>query len=188
MPISATRRFLPYAEAAEKKGIKVYHLNIGEPDLDSPPEAIEVIKNYKEKSVRYTHSKGNMSLLEGMVKYYATIGVEVNPENINVTDGGTEELQMAISITCNPEDELILIEPFYTNYGLFSYENDVKIKAITTKIEEDFELPPMGEIEKVITSKTKAILICNPSNPTGKVYKKETLIELGKLLKSIIFS
>lgn len=183
MPSSAIRKLVPFADAAKKKGIKVYHLNIGQPDIESPPEAIEAIRRYSHKLVEYPKSQGHSSFLAGLVKYYQSIGITLKPENFNVTNGGSEALQIAISIVCNPEDEIIIFEPFYTNYNTFALENDAKLHPITTNIENEFELPPMSEVEKHITEKTKAILICNPSNPTGKLYSKESLLELGKIIK-----
>ena len=183
MPASAIRKLVPFADAAKKKGIKVYHLNIGQPDIESPPEAIEAVKNINMKLVEYPHSQGHKTFLEGLVKYYQTLGIELKTENFNITNGGSEALQLALSITCNPEDEVIVFEPFYTNYNSFALQNDVKFHAITTKIEDGFALPPIAELEKHITPKTKGILICNPGNPTGCLYTKESLLELGKIVK-----
>lgn len=183
MPASAIRKLVPYAEEAKKKGIKVYHLNIGQPDIESPPAAIESLKNIQEKLIAYPHSQGRRPFLEGVVKYYKTLGINLKPENINVTNGGSEALQLALAVACNPEDEIIIFEPFYTNYNAFALQNDVKLHPITTKIEEGFALPPMTELEKHITDKTKGILICNPGNPTGSLYTKESLLELGKIVK-----
>lgn len=183
MPASAIRKLVPFAEGAKKKGIKVYHLNIGQPDIESPPEAIEAVQKIDMKLVEYPHSQGIKPFLEGLVGYYKTLGIELKTENFNVTNGGSEALQLALSIVCNPEDEVIVFEPFYTNYNSFALQNDVKFHPITTTIENGFALPPMAELEKHITSKTKGILICNPSNPTGSLYTKESLMELGKIIK-----
>lgn len=183
LPSSAIRKLIPYSDAAKKRGIKVYHLNIGQPDIESPPEAIESIKNVNQKLIAYPPSQGNPSLINQIVKYYKTLGIEIKPENVNVTNGGSEALQLAMSITCNPEDEIIIFEPFYTNYNAFALENDVKLHPITTRIEENFTLPKIAELEKHINERTKGILICNPSNPTGTLYSKESLLELGKIVK-----
>lgn len=183
MPASPIRKLVPFAEAAKKRGVKVYHLNIGQPDIESPKEALEAVKNNTLKLVEYPNSGGNQSFREGLVKYYKGIGIDVEAGDINITNGGSEALQIALSVTCNPDDEVIVFEPFYTNYNSFALQNDVILKPITTKIEDGFALPPMSEVEKNITPKTKGIIICNPGNPTGCLYTKEALLELGKIAK-----
>jgi len=183
MPSSPIRKLVPYADEAKKRGINVYHLNIGQPDIDSPKEALEPIKNLKETYIPYPHSAGVASYREGLAKYYQNIGINVNANEINITTGGSEALQIALAITCNPEDEVIVIEPFYTNYNSFAVQNDVVLKPIGTKIEDGFALPSIEEFEKLITPKTKGIIICNPGNPTGTLYPKKALIELGQLAK-----
>lgn len=183
LPYSAIRKLIPYADAAKKHGIKVYHLNIGQPDIASPPEAIEVLHKYNQKLIEYSNSQGNSSFINKVVKYYKTLGIEIKPENVNVTNGGSEALQIAMTITCNPEDEIIIFEPFYANYNSFAIQNDVKLHPITTRIEENFALPKMSELEKHINERTKGILICNPGNPTGTLYSKNDLLELGKIIK-----
>lgn len=183
LPASPIRRLVPYAEAAKKKGLKVYHLNIGQPDIDSPVEAMEAVRNNDFKLVEYPHSAGNPSYREKLAQYYRNLGMDVNMEDIIVTTGGTEGLQIAMFVTCNPGDEIIVFEPFYTNYNAFAIEKGIVFKAITTTIDNGFALPPMSEVEKMITPKTKAIIICNPGNPTGTVYTKESLLELGEIAK-----
>jgi aspartate aminotransferase len=183
MPASPIRKLVPYADAAKKRGIKVYHLNIGQPDIPSPKEALDAVKNNQLKLVAYPNSAGNKSLLEGLVKYYKGINIDIDTSCINITNGGSEALQIALAATCNPDDEVIVFEPFYTNYNTFALQNDVVFKPITTKIEEGFALPPMSEVEKKITPRTKGILICNPGNPTGCLYSKEALMELGAIAK-----
>lgn len=183
MPASPIRKLVPFADAAKERGVKVYHLNIGQPDIESPKEALNAVKNNDLKLVAYPNSKGDVELRKGLAKYYKNIGIDVDENCINITNGGSEALQIALAITCNPEDEVIVFEPFYTNYNSFALQNDVVLKPITTKIENGFALPPMSEVEKKITPRTKGIIVCNPGNPTGCLYKKEDLLELGKIAK-----
>ena len=183
MPASPIRKLVPFADAAKKRGIKVYHLNIGQPDIESPQEALDAVKNNNLKVVAYAKSGGNDSLREGLARYYQRIGINVEAADINITNGGSEALQIALSVTCDPDDEVIVFEPFYTNYNSFALQNDVKLVPITTHIEDGFALPPMSEVEKHITPKTKGVVICNPGNPTGCLYTKEALLELGEIAK-----
>lgn len=183
MPASPIRKLVPYAEEAKKRGVKVYHLNIGQPDIDSPKEALDAVRNLKETYIPYPHSAGIESYRKGLARYYQNININVNENEINITTGGSESLQIALAVTCNPEDEVIVIEPFYTNYNSFAVQNDIVLKPISTKIEDGFALPSVDEFRKVITPKTKGIIICNPGNPTGTLYTKESLIELGKIAK-----
>ena len=183
MPASPIRKLVPFADAAKKRGIKVYHLNIGQPDIESPKEALDAVKNNDLKVVAYAKSGGNDSLREGLARYYQGIGINVEASDINITNGGSEALQIALSVTCDPDDEVIVFEPFYTNYNSFALQNDVKLVPITTHIEDGFALPPMSEVEKHITPKTKGVVICNPGNPTGCLYTKESLLELGEIAK-----
>ena len=183
MPASPIRKLVPFADAAKKRGIKVYHLNIGQPDLESPEEALDAVKNNKLKVVSYAKSGGNDSLREGVARYYQRIGINVEAADINITNGGSEALQIALSVTCDPDDEVIVFEPFYTNYNSFALQNDVKLVPITTHIEDGFALPPMSEVEKHITPKTKGVVICNPGNPTGCLYTKKALLELGEIAR-----
>ncbi len=183
MPASPIRKLVPYADVAKKKGVKVYHLNIGQPDIASPKEALDAVKNNKLDLVSYPHSAGFETYREGLAKYYQGIGIDVNANQINITTGGSEALQIALAVTCNPEDEVIVMEPFYTNYNSFAVQNDVVLKPIPTKIEDGFALPDVSEFEKLITPKTKGIIICNPGNPTGTLYQKDSLVKLGELAK-----
>ena len=183
MPASPIRKLVPFADAAKKRGIKVYHLNIGQPDIESPEEALDAVKNNKLKVVSYAKSGGNDSLREGVARYYQRIGINVEAADINITNGGSEALQIALSVTCDPDDEVIVFEPFYTNYNSFALQNDVKLVPITTHIEDGFALPPMSEVEKHITTKTKGVVICNPGNPTGCLYTKKALLELGEIAR-----
>ena len=183
MPASPIRKLVPFADAAKKRGIKVYHLNIGQPDIESPEEALSAVRNNRLKVVEYAKSGGNDSLREGLAKYYQGIGIDVKAADINITNGGSEALQIALSVTCDPDDEVIVFEPFYTKYNSFALQNDVKLVPITTSIHDGFALPPMSEVEKHITPKTKGVVICNPGNPTGCLYTKEALLELGEIAK-----
>ncbi len=183
MPASPIRKLVPYAEQAKKRGTKVYHLNIGQPDIASPKEALDAVKNANPVLIPYPHSAGIESYREGLAKYYQNIGINVGINDINVTNGGSEALQIALAVTCNPEDEVIVIEPFYTNYNSFAIQNDVTLVPIGTSIDNGFALPEVEEFEKVITPKTKGIIICNPGNPTGTLYSKESLIKLGEIAK-----
>jgi len=183
MPASPIRKLVPFADVAKKKGVKVYHLNIGQPDIASPKEALDAVKNNTLELVSYPHSAGFESYREGLAKYYQGININVKANEINITTGGSEALQIALAVTCNPDDEVIVMEPFYTNYNSFAVQNDVILKPIQTNIEDGFALPDVSEFEKLITPKTKGIIICNPGNPTGTLYKKESLIKLGELAK-----
>ena len=169
MPASAIRKLVPLADAAKKEGVKVYHLNIGQPDITSPDCALEAVRNLKMRNVSYTNSAGLMELREGMVnKYYKKIGIDIEVPELLVTVAGSESVLMSLEITCNAGDEVIVLEPFYTNYNTFAFLNEITLKAIPTDIRNGFQVPPIEEFEKAITDKTKAILICNPGNPTGK--------------------
>ena len=183
MPASPIRKLVPFADVAKKKGVKVYHLNIGQPDIAAPKEALDAVKNNTLELVSYPHSAGFESYREGLAKYYQGININVKANEINITTGGSEALQIALAVTCNPDDEVIVMEPFYTNYNSFAVQNDVILKPIQTNIEDGFALPDVSEFEKLITPKTKGIIICNPGNPTGTLYKKESLIKLGELAK-----
>jgi len=183
MPASPIRKLVPFADEAKKRGVKVYHLNIGQPDIASPKEAIDAVKNATPTLIAYPHSQGIESYRTGLAKYYQGIGINVTADEINITNGGSEALQIALSVTCNPDDEVIVIEPFYTNYNSFALQNDVVLKPIKTNIEDGFPLPDVSEFEKLITPKTKGIIICNPGNPTGTLYTTEAIIKLGELAK-----
>jgi aspartate aminotransferase len=183
MPASPIRKLVPYAEAAKKRGVKVYHLNIGQPDIASPKEALEAVKNNTLKLIEYPHSAGITTYRDGLAKYYQSININVTPSEINITTGGSEALQIALAVTCNPDDEVIVMEPFYTNYNALSLQNDVKLVPVSTSIETGFALPDVSEFEKYITPRTKGIILCNPGNPTGSLYTKETIIKLGELVK-----
>lgn len=183
MPASPIRKLVPFADEAKKRGVKVYHLNIGQPDIASPKEALDAVKNNTLDLVAYPHSAGYESYRKGLAKYYQGIGIDVDHTEINVTTGGSEGLQIALAVTCNPDDEVIVMEPFYTNYNSFALENDVKLVPITTDIKDGFALPSIEEFEKKIGPKTKGIILCNPGNPTGVLYSKEAIEQLGAIAK-----
>ncbi len=172
---------MPLAETAKKKGIKVYHLNIGQPDISSPKIFLKKIKEYQEKVIAYDRSEGREDFLKSFCEYYRKTGVDLKTNNMIATYGGSEALFMAFCILLNKNEECLTIEPFYTNYLTIAASCDVKLKTITTNIENNFLLPPINTIEKAIGPKTKAILVCNPNNPTGALYQKEILKELVDL-------
>lgn len=186
MPASAIRKLVPLADAAKKSGVKVYHLNIGQPDekINSPECALDAVRNYKGTNISYSNSAGLMELRAGLVnKYYKNIGIDIEVPELLVTVAGSESVLMALEITCNPGDEVIVLEPFYTNYNTFAFMNEITLKAIPTDIRNGFQVPAIEEFEKAITDKTKAILICNPGNPTGTLYTKESMMALGEIAK-----
>ena len=183
LPASPIRKLVPYAEAAKKRGTKVYHLNIGQPDVASPREALDAVKNVDLKLVPYPHSAGIESYRKKLAGYYQQINIPVTENDMIITTGGSEAVSMALQICCNPGDEVIVMEPFYTNYNTFALLSNVKLVPISTNIEDGFALPPISEFEKKVTPKTKGILISNPGNPTGTLYSKEAMLQLGELVK-----
>jgi aspartate aminotransferase len=183
MPESPIRKLVPYAETAKKKGHKVYHLNIGQPDIKTPDVALEAIKNNSIKILEYSHSAGFESYRTKLAAYYTNHGVNVNTADIIITTGGSEALLFAMGSTMDAGDEIIIPEPFYANYNGFSVASGVKVVPVISTIDEGFALPPIGDFEKLITPKTKAILICNPGNPTGYLYTQEEIQQLAALVK-----
>lgn len=184
MPASAIRKLVPFAEAAKREGVKVYHLNLGQPDIKSPACALDAVRNYSQENVSYSHSAGLMELRKGLVeKYYRKIGIDITVDELIVTVAGSESVNLALEITCNPGDEVIVLEPFYTNYNTFAFMNGLTLKAIPTDIRNGFQIPPIEEFEKAITDRTKAILVCNPGNPTGTQYSKESMLALGEIAR-----
>ena len=183
MPESPIRKLVPYAEAAKKKGHKVYHLNIGQPDIKTPEVALEAIKNNTVKILEYSHSAGFESYRNKLAAYYTNHGVSVNAADIIITTGGSEALLFAMGSTMDAGDEIIIPEPFYANYNGFSTASGVKVIPVISTIDEGFALPPIADFEKLITPKTKAILICNPGNPTGYLYTQEEIQQLAELVK-----
>lgn len=183
MPESPIRKLVPFAEKAKKQGKHVYHLNIGQPDIETPQVALDAIKNMDRKVIEYSHSAGFQSYRDKLALYYQNIGIDVKSEDIIITTGGSEALTFGFMTTCDPEDEVIIPEPFYANYNGFAVAAGLNVVPVTAQIENGFALPPVEEFEKKITSKTKAIVICNPGNPTGYLYSKEELEKLRNIVK-----
>ena len=182
MPESPIRKLVPFAEAAKQKGVDVIHLNIGQPDIVTPQVALDAIHNSNIDVLEYSHSAGFESYRKGLAKYYESVNIDVDHNDIIVTTGGSEALLFGFLSCFNPGDEVIIPEPFYANYNGFATASGVKVVPVTATIENGFALPPVSEIEKIITSKTKGILICNPSNPTGYLYTQEEL----EVIKDIV--
>jgi len=182
MPASPIRKLVPFAEAAKKRGTKVYHLNIGQPDIETPPQILDAVRNSDFKVLEYSHSAGNESYRKKMSNYYSRSGINVTQEEIIITTGGSEAILFGFMACLDAGDEVIIPEPFYANYNGFAVEAGVIVKPIFSSIENGFALPPMEDFEKAITSKTKAIIICNPNNPTGYLYSKEEM----EILKQIV--
>lgn len=172
MPPSPIRKLVPFAEAAKKKGTKVYHLNIGQPDIETPAPILDAVRHADIKVLEYSHSAGNESYRKKLTEYYKKVGIHVDANEILITTGGSEAIIMAFMTCLDPGDEVIIPEPFYANYNGFAVMAGVKVVPITSSIETGFALPPVSAFEKVITPKTKAILICNPNNPTGYLYSR----------------
>lgn len=183
MPASPIRKLVPYAEAAKKNGTKVYHLNIGQPDIETPEVVLKNMANLSLKVVEYSHSAGFESYRRGLASYYNGFGIDVDHEEIIVTTGGSEALSFALQTCFNPGDEVIIPEPFYANYNGFCTSADIKIVPVTASIENGFALPPIEDFEKKITKNTRGILISNPGNPTGYLYSKEELNKLKEIVK-----
>jgi len=183
MPASPIRKLVPYSEEAKRQGKLVYHLNIGQPDIETPDAALHAIHNFNDKVIEYSHSAGFESYRNKLSIYYKNQGIPVDSEDIIVTTGGSEALIFGFMTTCNPGDEIIIPEPFYANYNGFAAYAGLKVVPVTSRIEDGFALPPVEEFEKKITSRTKAIVICNPGNPTGYLYSQEELEKLRDIVK-----
>jgi aspartate aminotransferase len=182
MPASPIRKLVPYSEEAKRKGRKVYHLNIGQPDIPTPQVALNALHNINLKVIEYSHSAGNESYRRKLAAFYQKIGINIDHTELLITTGGSEAILFAFMSCVNPGEEVITPEPFYANYNGFATTAGIKIVPVTSYINEDFALPPISEIEKKITPKTKGIIVCNPNNPTGYLYSKEELL----LLKEIV--
>jgi aspartate aminotransferase len=178
MPPSPIRKLVPFAEKAKAQGIKVHHLNIGQPDIETPAEVLNAVKNADIKVLAYSHSAGNESYRKKLVEYYSKNGIDINAEQIIITAGGSEAIVFGMMACLDAGDEVIIPEPFYANYNGFAVMAGIKIVPVTSSIENGFALPPIPEFEKLITPKTKAILICNPNNPTGYLYSKAEMEQL----------
>ncbi|WP_312652212.1 pyridoxal phosphate-dependent aminotransferase [Proteiniclasticum sp.] len=183
MKYSPIRKLSPYAQAARDKGLRVLGLNIGQPDIETPPQFFEAMKNFDGKVLKYSESRGETVLLDSFIKYYKSIGIEFEHSNMIVTNGGSEGLYFSLYAICNPDDEVIVPEPFYTNYSSFTDIAGCKVRPITTYGEDGFHLPSREKFEEIISDKTKAILISSPSNPTGAVYTREEIEMLADLCK-----
>jgi aspartate aminotransferase len=183
MPASPIRKLVPYSEEAKRKGRKVYHLNIGQPDIPTPDVALAAIHNINLKVIEYSHSAGNESYRKKLSAYYRGIGINIDHTELLITTGGSEAILFALMACVNPGEEVITPEPFYANYNGFATTAGIKIVPVTSSISNDFALPPISEIEKKITARTKGIIICNPNNPTGYLYSKEELLHLAEIVK-----
>ncbi|HEY0356845.1 MAG TPA: pyridoxal phosphate-dependent aminotransferase [Flavisolibacter sp.] len=181
MPPSPIRKLVPYAEAAKKKGIKVFHLNIGQPDIETPPYILDAVRKADIRVLEYSHSAGNESYRRKLVNYYQSVGINVSADQIIITTGGSEAIMFGFFACLNPGDEVIIPEPFYANYNGFAVSAGVKVVPITSHIQNGFALPPIADFENVITPRTKAIVVCSPNNPTGYLYSREEM----EALKSI---
>jgi aspartate aminotransferase len=182
MPASPIRKLVPYAETAKKKGVKVYHLNIGQPDIETPKMALDAVRNFDFKVLEYSHSAGNESYRRKLSTYYRNLGIDVDYQQIIVTTGGSEAILFGFMSCLDAGDEVIIPEPFYANYNGFAVAANVKVVPLTSHIENGFALPPVAEFEKLITPRTRGIVICNPNNPTGYLYSQEEMETLKQLI------
>ncbi len=182
MPPSPIRKLVPFAEAAKKRGTKVFHLNIGQPDIATPQAMMDAVRNIDFRVLEYSHSAGNESYRQKLTEYYKTVGINITASEIIVTTGGSEAILFGMLACLDPGDEVIIPEPFYANYNGFAIAAGVKVVPVTSYIDNGFALPPISELEKKITPRTKAIIICNPNNPTGYLYTAEEMEQLRDLL------
>jgi len=182
MPASPIRKLVPYADEAKRQGKKIYHLNIGQPDIETPRQMIDAVRHADIKVLEYSHSAGFPSYREKLVNYYKRNNIEVTADDMLITTGGSEAISFGLYSCLDAGDEIIIPEPFYANYNGFAIAGDVKVKAIPSSVENNFALPPISEFEKMITPKTKAVMICNPNNPTGYLYAKEEIQALRDLV------
>lgn len=183
MPQSPIRKLAKYSDAAKRNGIHVYHLNIGQPDILTPPCALDAVRHLDRKILDYSPSQGTQSLRTKMVGYYAEYGIDLSPDEIIITSGGSEAILFAFMACLNPGDEIIVTDPSYANYMAFAISCGAVVKSVKTHIEDGFKLPPVEEFEKQITDKTRAILICNPNNPTGYLYSKQEMMRIRDIVK-----
>ena len=183
MPSSPIRKLAPLAEAAKRDGVKIYHLNIGQPDLPTPRQGLEALKQVDRTTLEYSPSEGYLSLREKLVAYYHKFGIEVRPDEIIVTAGGSEAILLSFLACLNPGDEMLMTEPRYANYISFAVTAGINVKTVTSTIEEGFALPPVEAFEEAITPKTRAILLCNPNNPTGYVYSPQELYRIKEIVE-----
>jgi aspartate aminotransferase len=183
MPASPIRKLAPYADAAKKKGVHVYHLNIGQPDIETPAVMRDRLQNLKEKVYAYSPSGGTPEYVQSLVKYYRKLGLELNAGQVLATTGGSEALLFAMYACCNPGDEAIVVEPFYTNYRSFAMMAGVTLKPLLSNGEDGFHLPPRSSWEAALTPKTRMVILCNPNNPTGTVYTRDELLMVAQFCK-----
>ena len=183
MPASPIRKLVPYSEEAKRKGRKVYHLNIGQPDIPTPEVALKALRNINLKVIEYSHSAGNESYRRKLSEYYRKIGINIDHTQLLITTGGSEAILFGLMSCVNPGEDVITPEPFYANYNGFAITAGIKIVPVTSYIKDDFALPPIVEIEKKITKNTKGIIVCNPNNPTGYLYSKKELLHLREIVK-----
>lgn len=188
MPPSPIRKLVPYAEAAKKKGLKVFQLNIGQPDIETPPSILDAVRKADIPVLEYSHSAGNESYRRKLVGYYKSVGIQVEYDQIMITTGGSEAIMFGFFTCLNPGDEVIIPEPYYANYNGFAVQAGVKVVPITSHIENGFALPPIQDFENVITPNTKAIVVCSPNNPTGYLYSRQEMEDLKTIcLKHDLF-
>ncbi|MDC3219416.1 pyridoxal phosphate-dependent aminotransferase, partial [Flavobacteriaceae bacterium] len=183
IPPSPIRKLVPFADQAKKKGVEILHLNIGQPDIKSPVESLDAIRNIDLDLLKYEYSQGSYDFRNNLCSYYSGHNIYIKPDDIITTVGASEALSFTMNSICDPGDEVIIPEPFYANYNGFAQASDVKVIPITSKIEDNFSLPSIESFEDKINIKTKAIIICNPCNPTGYVYSKDEIIKIAKLAK-----
>ena len=183
IPPSPIRKLVPFADQAKKRGINIFHLNIGQPDIKSPSESIDAIRNIDLDVLKYEPSQGSLEFRSNLCNYYSKHNIQVLPDDIITTVGASEALSFTMNSICDPGDEVIIPEPFYANYNGFAHASDVNVIPITSKIEDNFALPPIDSFREKINKKTKAIIICNPCNPTGYVYSKDEIIDIANLAK-----
>lgn len=183
LPASPIRKLIPFSDAAKKRGTRVFHLNIGQPDLPTPQKALDSLKNIQQKTLSYTHSQGLLSLRQKLTGYYTKFGIDVTPDEIMITSGGSEALLFAFMTCLNPGDAIIMVEPGYANYLSLAQIAGLEVQTVTSRIEDGFTLPDVEEFEKAITPKTKAILVCNPSNPTGYLYSEDELLRIRDIVR-----
>ena len=182
LPASPIRKLVPFAEKAKAKGIEVFHLNIGQPDIETPPVALQAVKDFSSPIVEYSHSAGNESYRKKLADFYKRTGIDTDYSQIIITTGGSEAIIFGLMACCDEGDEVIIPEPFYANYNSFALQGGIKVVPVASSIDTGFALPPVADFEKLITPKTKAIIICNPNNPTGYVYSREEMETLKEIV------